>query len=104
MQFIIIARDYKDSEALKRRLASREAHIRLSDQAIKRGEQLFGAAMLNEEEQMCGSVMIVDFPSRKALDQWLKNEPYVTKEIWQNIEIIPAAIGPSFQSLLDKEN
>ncbi len=96
MQFIIIAHDGTDTDALSRRLTARPAHITLSEQAVKRGEQLMGAALLNDREQMCGSVMIVEFGSREKLDEWLKIEPYVTGNVWQKIEILPCKIGPSF--------
>ena len=100
MQFIIVARDYKDNEALKRRLKEREAHIALSDKAIKTGQQIFGGAMLDEDNQMCGSVMVVDFPSREKIDEWLKNEPYVTGEVWEDIEVMSYKVGPSFEHMI----
>lgn len=102
MQFIIIARDHTDAEALNRRLAARTAHLDYSDAAFLRGEQIMGAAMLNDNDTMCGSVMIVDFPDRDALDLWLKVEPYVTGKVWERLEIIPCRIGPCFLKTLQK--
>lgn len=96
MQFCVIAYDGEDAEAQSRRMAAREAHIALSDAAIERGEQLAGAALLNDSGAMCGSVMIVDFPSRQELDKWLAAEPYVTGKVWQKIEVLPCRLGPSF--------
>ena len=96
MQFTIIARDYKDSDALSRRMAARQAHIELSNQAKEKGEHLFGVAMLNEEGQMCGSIMVVNLPSRKEVAAWLAIEPYITGKVWEHIEVIPCKIGPSF--------
>ncbi len=80
-------------------MASRPAHIALSNEAIPRGEQIFGAAVLSEEGKMRGSVMVVDFPSRQELDAWLAREPYVTGKVWEKIEIHPCKIGPSFEPL-----
>lgn len=100
MQFVIIARDYKDEEALSRRLAARSAHIELSNKAIAKGEQLFGVAMFNEKNEMCGSVMVVNLPSRKQVDEWLKNEPYITGKVWEHFEVIPCKVGPSFEALV----
>ena len=96
MQFIIIGKDGKDSEALGRRIKARDAHIAYSDAAVKTGEQLIGAAMLNENGQMNGSVMIVEFEDHDALDNWLENEAYVTGEVWKDVLIIPCKVGPSF--------
>lgn len=97
MQFVIIARDGTDKKALERRMAVRSAHLELSNEAIKRGEQIMGGALLSEEGQMKGSVMIVDFENREELDKWLQVEPYVTGNVWQDIEVIPFRIGPSFE-------
>jgi uncharacterized protein YciI len=96
MQFVLIAHDGTDSQALSRRMAARSAHIALGDAAIKRGEQLMGAALLNKEGQMCGSIMIVEFENREKLNEWLKIEPYVTGNVWKDIEILPCKVGPSF--------
>ncbi len=102
MQFVVIARDATDEDALQRRMAAREAHIALSEEALGRGEQILGAAMFDDDGRMCGSVMVVDFPSREAVDEWLKVEPYVTGNVWGDIEVIPCNIGPSFQHVLVK--
>jgi hypothetical protein len=96
MQFLIIAHDGEDKDAIERRLAARDTHVALGDEAIKKGEQLMGVALLNEDEQMCGSALIVDFPSREALNEWLEKEPYVTGDVWKKIEIYPCKVGPSF--------
>ncbi len=95
MQFVLIAKDGTDAEALQRRLDARAAHIQNTDNNI--ANMLIGAATLNGQGEMNGSVMIVDFPSREDLDNWLKAEPYVTGDVWRDIEIIPCKVGPSFQ-------
>jgi uncharacterized protein YciI len=97
MQFVIIAKDYKDEKALSRRLAVRDAHIELSNKAIAKGEQLFGVAMLNKNNEMCGSVMILNLPSRTHVNEWLENEPYITGKVWEHVEIIECKVGPSFE-------
>lgn len=55
-----------------------------------------GAALLDEKGQMFGSVMILDYPSRKELDGWLRIEPYLVNKVWEKIEIKPCKVGPSF--------
>lgn len=94
MQFAIIAHDAED--VLKKRLAVRNEHIALGDEMRKNGEALFGVALLNEKSEMNGSIYIVDFPSEKKLQDWLKKEPYITGEVWEKIQIIPCKVGPSF--------
>ena len=95
MQFIIIAHDYKDG--LNRRLAVREKHIELGDKMVAEGKQLYGVALLDNKNQMRGSVLVVEFSSRKELDEWLKIEPYVVGKVWEKIEITPCKVGPSFK-------
>ena len=36
---------------------------------------------------MKGSVLILDFPDRAALDEYLANEPYVLEKVWEKIEV-----------------
>lgn len=68
----------------------------LGAEAAEKGEQIMAAAMIGESGNMCGSVLIVDFPDRQALDAWLKEEPYVTGGVWDEIEIIPCKVAPAF--------
>jgi uncharacterized protein len=96
MQFLIIGRDGTDDNALERRLAAREAHLALGDRMREQGKAIFGVAILNEADKMVGSVYICNFESRAELDQWLKEEPYVTGNVWQEIEITKCRVGPSF--------
>ena len=102
MQFIVLAKDGTDEEALDRRKASRESHIAYSDMAVKIGEQIVGAALLDNEDNMRGSMMIVEFENIDKLREWLDHEPYITGNVWQNVEIIPCKVGPSFEHLVKK--
>jgi len=40
-----------------------------------------------------GSVVIVDFESRAALDAWLALDPYVTGDVWRGIEVHPFRVA-----------
>lgn len=99
MQFIILGYDGTDADAANRRALVREAHIALCNQERDAGNLLYGAAMLNDAGKMCGSMMVANFPTREALDEWLSREPYVTGGVWKKIDVIPCAVGPSFQNL-----
>ena len=100
MRFIVIGRDGTDAEAPARRQAVRDAHLKLGNQGIQDGNFLMAAALLDDNHNMIGSVMLVDFEDRAALDAWLKVEPYVTGDVWKDIEVCPAAVGPSFEQFL----
>lgn len=94
MHFVLIARDGTDAGALQRRLAARNAHIENTERNTP--HMVMGVATLDAGGGMDGSVMIVDFPDRAALDRWLAAEPYVTGDVWRDITVLPCRIGPSF--------
>lgn len=98
MQFMVLAYDGTDSQALERRLQARAAHIALGNKFRASGNMLLGVALL-EDEKMIGSMLVVDFPSREDVEKWLAIEPYVTGEVWKKIEITPCKVGPSFTHL-----
>jgi len=87
MQFIVIGKDGNDPEATQRRLAVREAHLKLGDEMEAAGSRWYGAAILDDQGKMIGSMAVVDFPSEVELNQWLKQEPYITGDVWRTIEI-----------------
>jgi uncharacterized protein YciI len=95
MQFIITAYDFKDG-GLQRRLEVRSQHIALGDKLKAENKYHMGVALLDENNQMIGSVMIMEFPTRKELDEYLKTEPYVINDVWETIEIMPCKVGPTF--------
>jgi uncharacterized protein len=95
MQFIVTGYDGTDEKAQERRLASRDAHIKTLKENIEKKNVLYGAAILNDEKKMVGSVIICEFASRDALKkEWLSTEPYVIGNVWQKIEIKEAQIPP----------
>ncbi len=88
MQFIVTAYDGTDPEAATRRQAARPAHLSSAEQFFKNGTWIFASALLNDEGHMIGSVIACDFPDRRALEEeWLKTEPYVIGDVWQDIRI-----------------
>ena len=87
MQFLVIGLDGTDEEAMERRLAARAAHIALGDELLESGNMWYGAAITDDNGQMKGSALFMDFPSNKELQEWLDREPYVTGGVWESIEI-----------------
>lgn len=96
MQFVVIGRDYKDG--LEKRLAVRDQHVAQGDTLKASGNYHIGVALLNDKGEMYSSLMVLDFPSRKELDEWLKTEPYVVNKVWETVEVLPCKLGPSFQN------
>jgi uncharacterized protein YciI len=89
MQFLLIAYDGTDPEALERRLKVREDHLSKIARLKKTGEFLFGGAILDDSGKMIGSVIVYEFPDRQSLDEKLREEPYITGGVWKKIEIQP---------------
>jgi uncharacterized protein YciI len=87
MQFLVLGYDGKDKDAPARRQAVRQRHISLGNELMQKGNMWFGAALRDEEENMIGSALFMNFKSRKELDEWLKIEPYVTGKVWETIDI-----------------
>jgi len=89
MQFLLVAFDGTDAEALDRRLKVREDHLQKISVLKHKGEFKCGGAILDDDGKMIGSMIVYDFPDRQSLDTSLQNEPYFTDKVWKNIEIRP---------------
>jgi hypothetical protein len=89
MQFLLLAYDGNDPEALQRRLNVREEHLKKISRLKMAGEYLFGGAILDDNDKMIGSMIVYEFPDRQSLDERLKDEPYITGDVWEKIEIQP---------------
>ena len=95
MQFIVIGRDGTDEQALERRMAAREAHLETAKKMHQTGRWLYAAAILNDEGNMAGSVIVCDFESEAALrSEWLDTEAYVAGNVWETVEVTRAAVAP----------
>lgn len=85
MQFLV--RAYDGAGKLEKRMEVRPRHLEgmknLSDHIICAG------GLLDAEGKMKGSALIMDFESRKELDDYIANEPYVLEKVWEEIEVEP---------------
>lgn len=89
MQFLITAYDGKDDQAQERRAAARPAHIEGAQHLKENGNVLIGGAILDDDGNMIGSSLVVEFESREELDAWLDNDPYITGNVWQDVTVVP---------------
>jgi uncharacterized protein YciI len=95
MQFIVIAYDGTDKDALARRMAVREAHLQFGRELYDSGKWLFGVGILDDAGRMIGSMIVCEFPSREEMEkQWLSKEPYIAGKVWQKIDIRRARTPP----------
>jgi len=88
MEFIVFGYDGTDHGALDRRMAARTAHLEVVSSLKAAGMFLYGGAMLDDEGNMTGSVMVLDFPSEDDLrEKWLNDEPFVIGNVWRKVEV-----------------
>lgn len=97
MQYLVLGYDGNDAEAPARRHRAKEAHLALGHHMIKTGQVVFSTAILDDNDEIVGSMRVMQFDSQAELDDWLEHEPYVTEGVWKDIDIKPCRVGPSFQ-------
>ncbi|MFL5768091.1 MAG: YciI family protein [Actinomycetota bacterium] len=95
MQFVVTAWDGTDEGARDRRLAARPTHLERIQPRVDAGEVLVAGAILDDEGGMVGSVLVMEFDTRDALDDWLRNDPYTAGGVWQRVDVRPfrASVG-----------
>jgi uncharacterized protein YciI len=97
VQWLIIARDGTDERALDRRMAARPAHLANAARLQASGHLLVGGALVDDDGgRMIGSACIAQFATRAELDAWLRTDPYVTGDVWQDIQIMPYRVAPHY--------
>lgn len=70
--------------------------LAFGDKLVAEGKMRYGTAILGENGNMIGSMLILEYDSRAELDKWLEIEPYMTGDVWRDIQIRPVRVGPSF--------
>jgi uncharacterized protein YciI len=92
-QYVIIARDGTDDQALNRRMDTRPVHLAGAARLKANNNFVIGGAMLNDAGQMEGSVMIVQFETADQFTNWYNNEPDITGGVWKTIEVKPFKVA-----------
>ena len=87
MNFLIVAYDGKDENALERRMRVRPDHFANVLKIKEKGHVHCAGGITNEEGKLIGSMLVVSFDTREQLDEYLKTEPYVVNNVWQDIRI-----------------
>ncbi len=93
LQYVVIARDGNDENALERRMQARPNHFKGARILKENNNFILGGAILDENGKMAGSVMVVQFESEEKMREWFDNEPYITENVWQNIELRPFRVA-----------
>jgi uncharacterized protein len=88
-QYVLTAYDHTDADAPQRRLNVRPHHLDKVRELKANGNYIAGGAILDDKDQMVGSVMIVQFDTDEQLEAWKNNDPYVTGGVWDTIDVKP---------------
>ena len=93
MQYLIIA--YDNENALEKRLAVRDEHVKGARALMAEGKILNAGALI-EEDQMVGSTLFVNFEDEDELNAGIETEPNVTKDVWNmdEYQIVPMKVLP----------
>lgn len=92
-QYLIIAYDGTDDQASERRKKVRPEHFESAKQLKKNNNFIIGGAILDDNGKMTGSMMVVQFETEDELLKWMSHEPYITGNVWQNIEVKPFKVA-----------
>ena len=92
-QYVIIAQDGHDPEALDRRMQQRPAHLAGARKLKEEGAFITGGALLDDNGTMRGSVMILQFESEEGLKKWMSEEPYIQNSVWKDIQVKPFRVA-----------
>jgi len=99
MTYAVVAHDYKDKDALARRMRVRPKHLDDAESLMRQGILLYAVGLTNEREELAGSIMIFEVRDRAHLDEILKVEAYVTGKVWEEIQIFPGRVPPAFLTM-----
>lgn len=84
MLIALIARDKPG--ALQTRLDNREAHLAYIKET---GVVSQAGPLLDEGEQMIGSLIVLDVPDMDAARNWADNDPYANAGLFRDVEFLP---------------
>jgi uncharacterized protein YciI len=97
MHFLVIGYDHPGDLGRQRRAAARDKHLAQLG-AVTSARPLFGAAVLDDNGDMVGSMLVMDAENREALQTWLDEEPYVVHDVWREVTVQACAVPPVFLS------
>lgn len=83
MLFALICKDKPD--ALEIRMANREDHLAY---AASTGAVAVGGPLLDDDGNMCGSLLAVEVDDMAAAKAWSENDPYAKAGLFESVEVI----------------
>ncbi|HEY3810442.1 MAG TPA: YciI family protein [Acidimicrobiales bacterium] len=93
MHFLVLAWDAPGEASVARRDAVRPAHATSIRDLWEKGHVVLGAGLLDDAGVVRGSLVVVEYPSRTEVDQYLATEPFATEGVWERVEVHPLRVG-----------
>ena len=93
MWYVIIGEDIEDS--LELRMDAREAHLGRLKELVNQGRILVGGPMPAIDSNdpgdagFTGSVIIAEFDSQTAAQEWANEDPYVKTGVFKHVTVKP---------------
>jgi len=84
MLWILLAADNKDRGHL--RLENRDAHLAWLDESAEHVVRA-GPFVSDDGSAMTGSMLVLDFPDRTAVDEWAAGDPYLAAGLFDSVTI-----------------
>ena len=78
--------------SLPLRMANREAHLAYAHKDGNVAQLKLGGPYLDEQGNMCGSLLILEAPDKAAAIAFTQNDPYVTCGLMQSVDVKPFRI------------
>lgn len=76
---------YDGPGMLGRRMEVRPRHLEGMNRLIQ--HVVCAGGLLDDDGEMKGSMLVVEFEDRSELDEYLASEPYVLEHVWEKIEV-----------------
>lgn len=94
MIFSVIARDDSKEGTIAKRMSVRPTHVERMFAHKKSGHIVEAGAMINDNGDMIGSVMFVNFENYAEVEAFIKSDIYFEAGVWKSYEIIPLRLMP----------
>ncbi len=93
MPFLVNATDHTDPDAQNRRNSVRNEHILVAKKKESEGILRFGAAQINSQNRMVGSILVYDLPTEADVKAAVESDIYWTSKVWESYTITEIRIA-----------
>ncbi len=93
MPFLVNATDHTDLDALNRRNSVRNDHLESAKKMESDGILRFGAAQIDSQNRMIGSLLVYDLPTEADVRSMVESDIYWTTNVWESYTITEIRIA-----------